>query len=59
MLMKREIKRPLSVPQQELMDKLMSEINNSRCKAVTMKMTDVLINLPFSDLSDMFGFMED
>ena len=59
MLMNREIKRPLSASQQELMDKLMSEINNSRCKAVTMKMKDVLINLPFSDLSDMFGFMED
>lgn len=51
--------RPLSESQNELMKKLLSEVSNQKYKAISFKMNDVLILLPFSEPYDIFTLMED
>lgn len=55
----KSIKRPLSEPQIQLRQKLISEAENSRYKAVSFKMQDVLVISPFSEECDIFLLMED
>lgn len=51
-------RRPLSQTQEELRSKLIGEVSNSRYKAVSFKMTDTLVLLPFSGEADIFALME-
>lgn len=51
--------RPLSDAQDELMKKLLGEVGNQKYKAVSFKMNDVLILLPFSEPYDIFTLMEE
>lgn len=55
----KKIRRPLSEPQLQLRQKLISEVENSRYKAVSFKMQDVLVISPFSEECDIFLLMED
>lgn len=50
--------RPLSADQKHLLDKIKSEIRREEIKAVSFKMENVLILLPFSEKNDMFMLME-
>lgn len=50
--------RPLSQAQTELRSRLISEVGNSRYKAVSFKMMGTLVIMPFSGEADIFAFME-
>lgn len=52
------LRRPLSQTQEELRSKLIGEVSNSRFRAVSFKMTDTLVLLPFSGIADICAFME-
>ena len=51
-------RRPLSQSQEELYSKLIGEVSNSRFRAVSFKMTDTLVLLPFSGIADICALME-
>lgn len=51
--------RPLSPSQSELMDKMLSEAAKKEYRAVSFKLMGTLVLMPFSDMEDMFLFMED
>lgn len=55
----KSISRPLSEQQLRLRQKLVSEAENSRYKAVSFKLQDVLVISPFSESCDIFLLMED
>lgn len=55
----RTVKRILSEEQKQTAERLLSEVGNSRYKAVSFKMQDVLVLTPFSEECDLFLFMED
>lgn len=50
--------RPLSQAQTDLRSRLLSEVGNSRYKAVSFKMMGTLVIMPFSGEADIFAFME-
>lgn len=55
----KSICRSLSEQQLQLRRKMISEVENSRYKAVSFKLQDVLVISPFSESCDIFLFMED
>lgn len=55
----RAVKRILSEEQKHTAERLLSEVGNSRYRAVSFKMQDVLVLTPFSEECDLFLFMED
>ena len=54
-----QLKRPLSRAQAELADKLMAQVTDSSCRAVSFKLENILVITPFSLKSDLFILMED
>ena len=55
---KLKLRRPLSQPQKELMDKMSAEVSKPEIKTVSFKMDDTLIALPFGEISDIYALME-
>lgn len=53
------VRRQLSAAQTAVLDKMLVEIRSSRFKAVSFRMQDVLVMMPFSEECDMFLFMEE
>lgn len=50
--------RPLSADQKHLLEKITAEIRRSEIKAVSFKMEDSLVLMPFSEKNDIFLLME-
>ncbi|MDE7104434.1 MAG: hypothetical protein K2O36_00980, partial [Ruminococcus sp.] len=53
-----EIKIPVCKEQKQLMQKMFAEIRKTDIKVVSFKLSDTLINLPFSEQEDLFLLME-
>ncbi|MDE6789564.1 MAG: hypothetical protein K2J47_09630 [Ruminococcus sp.] len=54
-----ELKIVLEPEQAFLVNKMISEINRPECRAVSFRMSETLVNTPFSEHEDLFLFMED
>ena len=54
-----KLRRPLSETQVQLSEKLLREVGDSKYRAVSFKLSEVLVTLPFSAASDIFTLMEE